>query len=216
MSNQAGGGFCPIHGPFDPPHTECPYCAGRPQAPPPLNDSEAPTDVYVQGGDFYDDTRPTDYGPGGARRFDDEAPTDIGLREAGLAADKTEMPRRLRGRGVREVDDLDDMTELEIKPTGILGFLIVKEGHLRGRVHQIRDRFTVGRKQTDIILGNDPKISRQHARFTLENDVFYIWDLATPNGTYVNGEKTREATALAENDVIKMGDTVFVFKILPE
>jgi pSer/pThr/pTyr-binding forkhead associated (FHA) protein len=71
----------------------------------------------------------------------------------------------------------------------------------------------IGRKEGDLIL-DDPKVSGSHAKFTMEKDDFVIWDFGSSNGTYVNGKKIREATILEENDVIKIGDTIFVIKLL--
>jgi len=57
-------------------------------------------------------------------------------------------------------------------------------------------------------------VTSRHAKFTMEEDDFLVWDLASANGTYVNDKKIREATRLEENDLIKIGDTIFVVKLL--
>jgi pSer/pThr/pTyr-binding forkhead associated (FHA) protein len=41
-----------------------------------------------------------------------------------------------------------------------------------------------------------------------------IWDLASRNGTFVNGQEIMSPTLLQENDEIRVGDTVFVLKTL--
>ena len=63
---------------------------------------------------------------------------------------------------------------------------------------------------------DDPKVSNPHARFRLndEDDGFVLWDFGSKNGTYVNDEKIAAATALKENDVVKIGDTEMVLKVL--
>ena len=71
----------------------------------------------------------------------------------------------------------------------------------------------VGRKEGGLII-DDPKVSSMHAKFTMEGDNFVVWDFGSSNGTYVNGKKIREATVLEENDLVKIGDTVFVVKLL--
>lgn len=184
---EQGGGFCDIHGPYDPPHTSCPYCAagkGRPEAPPPLDD-ELPTELPARGRRFsplvsYDD-------------YDDE--------------EITQWPTRRRA----EFDE--DVTEVGAPDAGPLAWLVIAEGPRRGHILKVTPGQAVGRKGADIVW-DDPKISRQHARITLEEGQFYIWDFGTPNGTYVNGERIRAATPIKENDVIRMGDTQFVFKSL--
>ena len=184
MEEQTGGGFCDIHGPFDPPYKTCPYCAagkGRPQAPPPLDD-ELPTELPGQ----RHATQSSDY--------DDE--------------EVTQWPTRRRA----AFDD--DITEVEAPIAGPVAWLVIAEGVRRGHIIKIAPGQSIGRKSADIIW-DDPKISRLHARITLEDGEFYIWDFGTPNGTYVNGERIRAATLIKENDVIKIGDTSFVLKVLP-
>ena len=70
----------------------------------------------------------------------------------------------------------------------------------------------VGRKDGDVVV-DDQKVSDPHAKFTYEEKQFVVWDLASRNGTFVNGERFRAATPLKENDQIKIGDTVFVLSL---
>lgn len=190
---------CPTHGPYDASYGTCPYCSGqivRPPAPKPLEEDDMPTDLGGpnQGGGREDDDSPTDLGE--VRRssggyYDDEAdPTELGFEHF-----------------------LDDATELDIEDMSAQAILWVKEGDRRGRIYRIKDGAKVGRKEGDLIL-DDPKVSSQHAKFTLEGETYIIWDFGSKNGTTVNGERIRAATELKENDVIKIGDTVMVLKIL--
>lgn len=201
----SGEGFCDRHGPYDASLAQCPYCArerGLPQAPPPLDD-ELETDPW--GGR----ERPVG---GGTRSYevDDEEVTEWPRQRRESWEDDeelTEWPSRRQG------DWDDDETVVERAETGLLGFLIIKEGMRRGQVHRIRHGTTIGRREAKIIL-RDPKVSRSHAKFTVEDDQFHIWDFGSENGTFVNGKQIREATSLQENDTIKVGDTAFVLKTL--
>jgi hypothetical protein len=190
--------FCERHGPYDASLGQCPYCSRSdplPPAPPPLDD-ELPTDPY--GG------RP---GPSYAS-YDDEE-TDFGIRARLHEEDDEVTQWPDRGPAARDEDD----TVVERVEEGLLGFFIVKDGMRRGQVHRIHHGTTIGRDQAKIIL-RDPKVSRPHARLTLEDEQFVIWDFGSENGTFVNNERIRGATPLNENDVIKIGDTVFVLKTL--
>lgn len=187
VDEQAGGGFCDIHGPFDPPHTSCPYCAagkGRPEAPPPLDD-ELPTELSARG-------RGVRAVSGDYAHEDEEV---------------TQWPTR------RRVELDDDVTEVGEGDVGPLAWLVISEGPRRGHILKVTPGQSIGRKGAEIVW-DDPKMSRMHARITLEDGQFYIWDFGTPNGTYVNGERIRAATPIKENDVLRMGDTHFVFKVL--
>lgn len=207
------GGNCPQHGPYQ--GTECPYCSGsfnRPPAPQSLED-DLPTDLRgAQARQVpYNDDSPTDLrgGRGGV-----EPTTQIGANrpghQKGQKFNYDEEAETSIGR-----DRIDDHTELEDTPTGVLGLLWVKKGKQRGRIYQVKNGTIVGRTQGSLVLG-DPKVSDQHAKFVLENDHFVIWDFGSSNGTYVNNERIRAATPLEENAEIRMGDTVFLFKMLPE
>jgi len=57
-------------------------------------------------------------------------------------------------------------------------------------------------------------VSNPHAKITLEDETYVLWDFGSKNGTTVNDERIRAATELKENDVIKIGDTVMVLKVL--
>jgi len=192
--------FCPSHGPYDASYGSCPYCgqgAGAPmqnQLP-----DDAPTDIGGYGGGVYAPPPPA-----GLRG--DEAPTDLGYNNMGAGAvdgEVTEIGRNNRA----------DVTEVEFADTGALGILWVKQGSRRGLIYKIQDGTVVGRKDGGLIL-DDPKVSNPHAKFTFEDETFVLWDFGSKNGTFVNGQKIRGATELNENDEIKIGDSVFVLKIL--
>lgn len=136
----------------------------------------------------------------------------------------TEIAPAFRGSGAGvSFDDLDptefgrtsweEATKLGLEDTSAVGILWIKEGARRGKIHRIKDGTIIGRSQGDIIM-DDPKVSNPHAKLTLENEQFVIWDFGSKNGTAVNGERIRAATELNENDFIKIGDTIMVLKVL--
>jgi two-component system cell cycle response regulator len=72
----------------------------------------------------------------------------------------------------------------------------------------------VGRAETAGILVEDPAVSREHCRLAPgPNGAFVLTDLASTNGTIVNGERI-ESIELAEGDKIQVGtSTVFRFSL---
>ena len=54
-------------------------------------------------------------------------------------------------------------------------------------------------------------VSRQHARIQRVDDKFYIEDMQSRNGTYVNGRQIRERHLLSDQDRITLCDVVMVF-----
>ena len=94
-----------------------------------------------------------------------------------------------------------------------IGFLIIKNGTYRGRVFQLVMKTTIGRKEGNIIV-RDPQMSRRHARVSREKDQFFVEDLNTINGTFINGTAITEKTMIRQDDVILIGETKFEFKYL--
>ncbi|MDR1924914.1 MAG: SpoIIE family protein phosphatase, partial [Planctomycetaceae bacterium] len=75
------------------------------------------------------------------------------------------------------------------------------------------DTVTVGRnKECDISLGHEHNgVSREHARIIFESDGYFIEDLKSRNGTFINDRQITEKTILREGDVIRFCDAEFVF-----
>jgi sigma-54 dependent transcriptional regulator, acetoin dehydrogenase operon transcriptional activator AcoR len=68
----------------------------------------------------------------------------------------------------------------------------------------------IGRDADCDVTLNDSATSRRHARIERRGEHYYIVDLDSTNGTMVNGRRVRERL-LVENDVVRIGDTVFRF-----
>lgn len=84
-----------------------------------------------------------------------------------------------------------------------------------------RDEVIIGRALEADVRINDSRASRLHARINVERDPgtnsvrCRITDLASTNGTLVNGEVLTEAV-LTEGDKIAIGDQLFRFDMLDE
>ncbi len=71
--------------------------------------------------------------------------------------------------------------------------------------------FFVGRNSDADLPILDDKVSKHHLRITRDGDMFWIEDLGSTNGTYVNGRKIVEKNPLANLAVIRIGGAVLVF-----
>ncbi len=181
-----GGGFCERHGPFDPPHRTCPYCA------------------------LEDDQRRL-YGP------PPEAPAEDEVFEREVIEPDEPL-------GLTEVAPVDVIEDEALPDEGHpLGWLVVKQpAEKRGTILSIGPNQSIGREAD--IRWDDPGLSRQHARLTLEppegapeaQPVFHLWPFAPTNPVYINEREIRGATPLRENDEIRLGNTLFVFKTLTD
>jgi hypothetical protein len=73
----------------------------------------------------------------------------------------------------------------------------------------VEGELTIGRNESDLgNLGNDPEISRQHARLRrLDSGEILVEDLGSTNGTFVNGARIDGPRVLAAGDTLRMGQT---------
>lgn len=88
-------------------------------------------------------------------------------------------------------------------------FLRVSQGPDTGKVFDLSrgGSFIVGRNKGDIPL-TDPKVSGRQAELKIFGpDHYYVWDLASTNGTFVNGARV-DRRKFGHEDEIRMGDTV--------
>lgn len=74
---------------------------------------------------------------------------------------------------------------------------------------------TLGKKkgEADVVL-EDASVSRLHARITKEQDVHYLEDLNSTNGTFKNGLQLQpyEKRELEEGDEVKLGRVTLIFR----
>jgi FHA domain-containing protein len=68
---------------------------------------------------------------------------------------------------------------------------------------------TIGRANDNGLVINDSRVSRHHARLQARRGALVFSDLASTNGSRVNGSRVAEV-ALGEGDRIEIGDTVLV------
>lgn len=74
----------------------------------------------------------------------------------------------------------------------------------------------VGRAEgADILLGNDTRVSRRHARFNVAGNQLIIIDLGSRNGTYVNDARVLRAR-LKEGDRVRIGACVLEVQVVSD
>jgi pSer/pThr/pTyr-binding forkhead associated (FHA) protein len=78
-------------------------------------------------------------------------------------------------------------------------------------------------KQTDVLLGRDPNckvhipdetISAQHARLYLIDQNWWIHDLNSTNGTFLNDERIDQPCILADNDMLQVGNVKLIIRTI--
>ncbi|MCA9195939.1 MAG: SpoIIE family protein phosphatase [Planctomycetales bacterium] len=90
--------------------------------------------------------------------------------------------------------------------------LIENNGQHAGRKHRIlRREYVLGRHPECDIVVEAGAVSRHHARVLRDGTTFFIEDLQSRNGTYVNEELVYGKRALSEGDQIRVCDISFTF-----
>ncbi len=75
---------------------------------------------------------------------------------------------------------------------------------------------SIGRsREADIPLLDD-KVSRVHCGIRLSDGDFYLKDVKSRNGTFVNGQRVEDTVKLKPGDRIQVGSTVFVLESASE
>ncbi len=71
-------------------------------------------------------------------------------------------------------------------------------------------------RSTEAVPLNDTTISRRHSELTPDRGEWFIRDLDSQNGTYVNGVRITERTRLRPGDQVRTGATLLIFGITEE
>ena len=96
--------------------------------------------------------------------------------------------------------------------------LTVKIGPTPGKVYEIaRAAVTLGRDVTNDIVVNDSEISRRHVHLSVQADGCLVEDLASTNGTFINGQRITQPTLLKPGQTLGVGETVTLeFSFTPD
>jgi phosphoserine phosphatase RsbU/P len=91
--------------------------------------------------------------------------------------------------------------------TGALPSLILVQGPEQREITLSHTPFTVGRLTDNDLVIADPRVTRKHAELISEGGDFYVVDLGSKHGTFVNGEKVTKQR-LSRNDRVQFGERV--------
>jgi hypothetical protein len=104
----------------------------------------------------------------------------------------------------------------ERKKPPVLGWLVALNGQHRGEDFRVREgQNTLGTSSDCEIVLRDETVSARHASLRYKDSKFYLSDLDSSNGTFLNDSVEPVARVeLKDNDVIRLGDVSFKFKCL--
>ncbi len=90
--------------------------------------------------------------------------------------------------------------------------LTIEPKDTQGTEYPLEEEMFLGRDEECEITISDSFTSHRHARIFLEENTLYLEDLASTNGTFVNGEKIEKPYLLEQRDRIQIGNTVLEAK----
>lgn len=92
-------------------------------------------------------------------------------------------------------------------------WLIEKNGIGSGGKYPIRwAEVFIGRGDDNNIVSNDKTVSPRHAKIKRVKNQYFLFDLISDNGTFLNGKKLLRPKALYDWDEIKIGKTQYIFR----
>ena len=91
--------------------------------------------------------------------------------------------------------------------------LVVRQGAQAGTTYHITSaEALIGRDEETEIAVRDPEVSRKHARISWQSGNYFVEDLGSTNGTFLNGALVTSPQPLRSGDTIGMGQTLLVFQ----
>ncbi len=109
-------------------------------------------------------------------------------------------------------DERVNVSGLETASLKIIQSRSRAENELKKR-YMIYGQATVGRnKSCDVVL-REKYISGEHIRIWYEKGEWYLEDLGSRNGTYINGQRIRNTVLLDAQDEIAVGELHFLFEL---
>ena len=75
----------------------------------------------------------------------------------------------------------------------------------------VKEEINLGRHRDNEIIVKDPFVSKRHFKITEDEDEYFLEDLNSANGTYVNRDRILDVVRLQNRDIIRVGKIEFLF-----
>jgi hypothetical protein len=93
-------------------------------------------------------------------------------------------------------------------PPGPSSLLVQSQGDARPRTVKLAASMTVGRAPECELRLDDTYTSQQHARLFAKNNSWFVEDLGSTNGTFVNDQRLAAPAMLQPGDKVRVGQTM--------
>ena len=145
--------------------------------------------------------------------FDDEI-YSYGISAENLQKSKSfdENPRNLQKREIFDENAPMEMPDIIYSQV----WLHPKNSHgVSEKLQLIRNEITIGSSRANAIqITDDDEISVKHSRIKRINGGYYLYDLISDTGTYLNGKKILRPKLLHDWDEITIGRTTLIFRAI--
>lgn len=123
-------------------------------------------------------------------------------------------PARLTRRKKKDEPVSSSNTDTPLPPTRALATkLVVTEGPLAGRTIQLGGQpLLIGRAQDAGLILEDDYASGRHARLFPQGSRWFLEDLGSTNGTFVQGNQLTRTMAIDPGTPVRIGKTVMELK----
>ncbi|MFN8110167.1 MAG: FHA domain-containing protein [Thermoleophilia bacterium] len=107
-----------------------------------------------------------------------------------------------------------DSTFLDLSTANLQPRLVVEQGPglMVGTVFPLGQGLTIGRSRSNELHVDDTFVSHMHARILRRGAFFYVEDLGSTNGTFVNDNRVEGDAPLRVRDTLRMGETVLRYE----
>jgi hypothetical protein len=93
-------------------------------------------------------------------------------------------------------------------PPGPSAILVKSQSDAKPRTVRLSASMTVGRAPECELRVDDTYASQQHARLFAKNNSWFVEDLGSTNGTFVNEQKLAAPAMLQPGDKVRVGQTI--------
>jgi pSer/pThr/pTyr-binding forkhead associated (FHA) protein len=103
--------------------------------------------------------------------------------------------------------------DTDTRPVGAQATLTVRSGSQSGQSFNLRGGVTtIGRSSESAVVLDNPTVSRHHARITQEGGGYFLEDVGSSSGTFLNGSQIRGRERLSSGSIIRIGNTEVNFE----
>ena len=104
----------------------------------------------------------------------------------------------------------------DLQKAALVGWVVIMDGNDKGKDFRIRaGQNSLGSDSTCDVVVSHPTVSGKHASLRAQDGKFFLTDLDSTNGTYLNRDEKRIAREeLKDSDQFRLGEITLKFKCI--